>query len=59
MNTVEFIATASPGVATGPMREVVIYNSLGKILARKSFPTVNKDVNDVVSFIWTVTILAG
>ena len=59
VNTVEFIASAAPGIATGPVQEVVIANQFGTILARKAFATVNKDVNDVMSFIWTVTVLAG
>jgi len=59
VNTIEYIATATAGVAVGPVCEVVMANVNNEMFARKGFAVVNKGPTDVMSFIWTVTVLAG
>jgi len=57
VNTIEFIATAQVGVATGPVQEVGLFTAANLMVARKAFPVVNKGVTDIMSFIWTLTVI--
>lgn len=56
-NTIEFIATAQPGIATGSVQECGLFSSSDEMVARKAFAPVNKGVSDVMSFIWVLTVI--
>lgn len=58
VNTIEFIATLPPGEAF-VVRECGLFDneSSNTLIARKAFAEVNKGVNDVMSFIWTLTVV--
>ena len=67
VNTIEFIATAGPGIADGPIQECGLWasgapegvtNPPGEtMVARKAFAVVNKGPTDVMSFIWTLIVV--
>ena len=57
VNTIEFIATAQPGQATGNIQECGLFSQIDEMVARKSFAQVNKGVSDIMSFIWTLTVV--
>lgn len=58
-NVVTYTATFGAGVATGGIQEAGLFNasSAGTMLARTTFPIVNKSATDVLAVSWTVTIL--
>lgn len=57
-NTVSYSATFPAGVATGPLTEAAILNAAldGIMLARSTFPVVNKQAADQISITWTISI---
>lgn len=57
-NAVTYSATFAAGVGTGAVAEAGIFNAatIGTMLARTTFPVVNKAAGDSVSITWTVTI---
>lgn len=57
VNTIEFIATAQPGVATFAIKECGLFSQLDEMVARKAFGEVNKGPSDIMSFIWTLTVI--
>lgn len=56
-NSIEFAATAQVGVGVGGLQEVGLFSSGTVLVARKAFPLVNKGPTDVMSFIWTLTVI--
>ena len=57
-NTVSYSATFNDGVGTGAIVEAGIFNdaTTGSMLNRTTFDVVNKDVTDVLTINWNVTI---
>jgi len=59
-NTVTYSATFAAGVGTGAITEAGLFNAsganAGDMLARVSFPVINKGANDQIAITWTVTI---
>lgn len=58
-NVVTYTATFPAGVATGGIQEAGLFNAsaAGTMLARTTFPIVNKGASDVLALSWSVTIL--
>jgi hypothetical protein len=58
-NVVTYTATFPAGVATGAIQEAGLFNasSAGIMLARTTFPVVNKGAGDILAITWTVSIL--
>lgn len=58
-NQVTYSASFPSGTGTGSITEAGIFNasSLGTMLCRTVFTTVNKDILDTLTINWTVTIL--
>lgn len=58
-NQVTYSAVFPAGTGTGAITEAGIFNaaSLGTMLCRTVFTTVNKDILDTLTINWTVTIL--
>lgn len=58
-NQVTYSTSFAPGVGTGIITEAGIFNasSLGTMLCRTVFSAVNKDVLDILTINWTITIL--
>jgi hypothetical protein len=61
-NTVNYITTFPPGIATGPLVEAGIFDvvtaNAGVMLCRTVFGVVTKGALDTVSITWTVTVNA-
>lgn len=57
-NQIVYEATWNPGDATGVLTESGLFNaaSLGTMLARTTFPSVGKGVNDQFTIRWTITV---
>lgn len=59
-NAVTFAANFAAGIGTGALQEAGLFNSGslngGDMLARVSFPVINKGANDQITITWTVTI---
>lgn len=57
-NTITYSATFADGVGTGAIVEAGIFNAgtAGSMLCRTVFDVVNKDVTDVLTINWNVTI---
>lgn len=57
-NQVVYTATFPAGVGTGALVEAGIFNSptTGTMLARTTFPVVNKEAADSITVTWTVSI---
>lgn len=57
-NTITYSATFNDGVGTGAVVEAGIFNdgTAGSMLNRTTFDVVNKDVTDVLTINWNVTI---
>lgn len=57
-NTISYSATFNDGVGTGAVVEAGIFNdaTTGTMLNRTTFDVVNKDVTDVLTINWNVTI---
>jgi len=55
---VTYTATFGPGIGTGALQEAGIFNdpAAGIMLARVTYPVVNKGANDTMSVTWTVTV---
>ena len=58
VNTIEFISTFAPGEPF-VVRECGLFDneSSNVLIARKAFAEVNKGINDIMSFIWTLTVV--
>ena len=58
-NVVTYTATFGAGVASGGIQEAGLFNasSGGVMLARTTFPIVNKSASDVIAISWAVSIL--
>lgn len=58
-NVVTYTATFGAGVASGGIQEAGLFNasSAGVMLARTTFPIVNKSASDVIAISWAVIIL--
>lgn len=58
-NVVTYTATFGAGIATGGIQEAGLFNapSGGIMLARTTFPVVNKSPTDILAVSWTVTVL--
>jgi len=59
-NVIVYVATFAAGNATGALSEAGIFNSAttnsGTMLARTTFPTVNKGSGDTIVVTWSITI---
>lgn len=57
-DSVQYLATFSPGVATGAVTEAGIFNasSEGTMLCRTVFNVVNKEANDTLTITWKIVI---
>lgn len=57
-NTVTYVASFLPGVATGAITEAGIFNNLtnGTMLARTTFAAQNKAASDTIVVTWAITI---
>ena len=57
-NQVVYTATFGAGVGTGAVTEAGIFNAAtaGTMLARTTFPVVNKEAADSITITWTVSI---
>ena len=57
-NVVSYSGVFGPGVGTGALQEAGIFNasSAGTLLARSTFPVLNKAAGDTVTIAWSVTI---
>jgi hypothetical protein len=53
-----YTATFGPGTGTGALQEAGIFNdpTAGTMLARVTYPVVNKGATDIMSITWTVTV---
>jgi hypothetical protein len=53
-----YIATLPPGIGTGALAEAGLFNApgAGDMLARTTFPVVNKGVDDTLQIIWNLTV---
>jgi len=58
-NVVTYTATFPAGTASGGIQEAGIFNAsaAGVMLARTTFPIVNKSTTDVIAISWAVSIL--
>jgi hypothetical protein len=58
LNEVVFSCTYAPGEATGAIKEAGIFNdtTAGAMLARTTFPVVNKGALDTMTITWTITV---
>lgn len=58
-NVVTYTATFPAGIATGGIQEAGLFNAsaAGTILARTTFPIVNKGASDVIAVSWQISIL--
>ncbi len=58
-NVVTYTATFPAGSATGGLQEAALFNasSAGVMLARTTFPIVNKSATDVIAVSWQISIL--
>lgn len=57
-DSIQYVATFDPGVATGAITEAGILNaaSSGTMLARTVFPVINKGALDTLTITWKVTV---
>lgn len=57
-NTVTYVATFDPGVATGAVVEAGIFNdaTAGTMLSRTTFNVINKDIADTITITWVITV---
>lgn len=57
-DSVQYVATFTPGVATGALTEAGLFNAgaAGTMLARTVFPVINKGDLDTLTITWKVTI---
>lgn len=57
-DSVQYVATFTPGVATGALTEAGLFNAgaSGTMLARTVFPVINKGDLDTLTITWKVTI---
>ena len=57
-NTVTYVASYGPGIATGALKEAGIFNSdtNGIMLCRTVFNVINKNINDTITVSWAITI---
>lgn len=57
-NVITYTATFTEGIGTGALTEAGIFNanSAGTMLCRTVFGTVTKDISDVLTINWNVTI---
>ena len=57
-NTVKFECVYAAGVGTGSIQEAGLFNanSSGMMLARTTFPVINKGASDIMTIYWTITI---
>ena len=57
-NVVTYVATFDEGIGSGPITEAGIFNAGvdGTMLARTSFPVVNKGDFDIITITWSITI---
>ena len=59
LNQAIYTGTFDAGVATGALTEAGIFDSVsgGTMLARYTFPVVNKDAADYVTIYWSIQVL--
>ena len=57
-NTITYVATFPAGTGTGAVTEAGILNAgtAGSLLARTSFPVVNKQAGDSMTVSWVITV---
>lgn len=57
-DAVQYVATFSPGTATGAVTEAGVFNdgSAGTMLCRTVFPVINKGAADTLVITWKITI---
>jgi len=60
-NTIVFVCSLEAGEGTGAVTESAIFNaaSSGTMLARVTFPVVNKQASDTMSITHTITLTAS
>lgn len=60
-NQITYSATFPAGTGTGAATEAAIFNAstAGTMLCRTTFGVITKDVGDVVTILWTISILAS
>ena len=57
-NTVTYTATFAAGNATGAIQEAGLFNdaTAGSMLARTTFNVINKDIADLITITWVITV---
>ena len=57
-NTVTYQAAFNPGVGTGPLTEVGLFNAAvgGTMVSRVTFPVKNKEAGDTITITWSHSI---